>query len=123
MASLVVFALDPPCLAAFYQAVTGYSIDHSDTGGFRLRGESADIFLHAIPEEIAASIAVTTPPVSREDAAIKPVFDVPSLSNALAAVTEFGGVVTDRSFEYAGAVLHDVLDTEGNVLQLRWWQK
>jgi len=32
------------------------------------------------------------------------------------------GDKTDRSFEYAGAVLHDVLDTEGNVVQLRCWQ-
>jgi predicted enzyme related to lactoylglutathione lyase len=50
---------------------------------------------------------------------MKPVFDVKSLSKAEEQVTLRGGVVTKVTFTIDGLTRRDVLDPEGNVIQLR----
>ena len=60
-----------------------------------------------------------TPPEPREASAIKPVFDVESLEPALEAVVVKGGVDTGRAFSNDDSILHDVVDPDGNVIQLR----
>jgi predicted enzyme related to lactoylglutathione lyase len=47
------------------------------------------------------------------------VFDVDSLRAALEAVERNGGVVTGRTFSIDGLTRHDVLDPDGNIIQLR----
>ena len=50
---------------------------------------------------------------------MKPVFDVESLSTALERVTLLGGIVTERTFTLDGLTRQDIVDPEGNVVQLR----
>ena len=50
---------------------------------------------------------------------MKPVFDVESLSIALERVTPLGGIVTERTFTVDGLTRRDIVDPEGNVVQLR----
>ena len=46
-------------------------------------------------------------------------FDVESLEAALEQVEAKGGVVTAMTFSIDGLTRHDVLDPDGNVIQLR----
>jgi predicted enzyme related to lactoylglutathione lyase len=69
--------------------------------------------------ETSGDVRLFTPPSPRDDAALKPVFEVRSLSSALQDVAANGGVVTNRTFRFDGVTRHDVLDPDGNVIQLR----
>jgi predicted enzyme related to lactoylglutathione lyase len=122
MGSLVIFAVNVNALASFYEAVLGVSPTPKpgDTKkDIRLGGKGIELLIHSIPPKIAKTIVIKSPPAARDIAAMKPVFDVKSLSKAEEQVTLQGGVVTKVTFTLDGLTRRDVLDPEGNVIQLR----
>jgi predicted enzyme related to lactoylglutathione lyase len=119
MGSLVIFSVDVHRLAAFYEAVLEVSPTDEPSDDIRLLNDRVEVWIHSIPSHIANTIEITVPPEAREDSAVKPVFDVGSLEHALNEVRANGGVVTGRSFSLDGLTRHDVLDPDGNVIQLR----
>jgi predicted enzyme related to lactoylglutathione lyase len=119
MGALVIFARDVSRLAAFYESVLSLNPFEDSWGGIRLLDDKEEILIHPIPKAIAKTIDIQTPPRARENTAIKPVFNVVSLSACLEEVQRRGGVVTDQTFSLDGLTRHDVLDPEGNVVQLR----
>jgi predicted enzyme related to lactoylglutathione lyase len=122
MGSLVIFAVNVKALASFYEAVLGLSPSPKpgDTKkDIRLGGKGIELLIHSIPPKIAKTIVVKSPPSARDIAAMKPVFDVKSLSKAEEQVTLRGGVVTKTTFTLDGLTRREVLDPEGNVIQLR----
>lgn len=122
MNALVIFAVNVKALAGFYQAVLGLSpspMPGDSKKDIRLGGDDSELLIHSIPEQIAKSIVIESPPVAIEDAAMKPVFDVKSIDEALKQVSQLGGIVTKRTFTLNGLTRHDIVDPEGNVVQLR----
>ena len=119
MGALVVFSVDVGRLARFYEAVLEARPRLEPSGDIRLVGERDEVLIHAVPDRIARTIEISSPPRPRDGSPIKPVFDVDSLASALDAVHTTGGVVTDRAFSFGGLTRHDVLDPDGNVVQLR----
>ena len=119
MSSLVVFSVDVVRLADFYEAVLGAKPNHEPSGDIRLLSDREEVLVHSVPARIAKTIETRTPPEPREGSAIKPVFDVESLEAALEQVNSQGGVVTGRTFSIDGLTRHDVIDPDGNVIQLR----
>jgi len=118
----VIFAVNVKSMADFYQAVTGFSADPrpgDSTKDIRLGKGDEELLIHSIPPRIAKTIVIETPPLAREESAMKPIFDVDSLSSALEQVTLRGGLVTERTFTLDGLTRHDIVDPEGNVVQLR----
>jgi hypothetical protein len=119
MGSLVIFSIDVPRLAAFYETVLRARPTVESSGDIRLLTDREEILVHSVPPMIAKTIDIGTPPEPRDGSAMKAVFDVASLESALNDVQEKGGVVTSRTFSLDGLTSHDVLDPEGNVIQLR----
>jgi catechol 2,3-dioxygenase-like lactoylglutathione lyase family enzyme len=119
MASLVIFSIDVDRLATFYASLLGARRIGERSGDVRLRTERDEVLVHSVPAAIAEKIEVSVPPEPREGAAIKPVFEVASLDVALERVRGGGGVVTNHSFIHEGVARHDVMDPDGNVVQLR----
>jgi predicted enzyme related to lactoylglutathione lyase len=119
MGSLVVFSVDVTRCAAFYEKVLGLRVQPEAAGDIRLIGDGEEVLVHSVPEEIAKNIKISIPPSPRENSALKPAFDVASLEVALDQVRATGGVVTSRTFILVGLTRHDVLDPDGNVIQLR----
>jgi len=119
MGSLVIFTIDVGRLSAFYEAVLGARPVAEPSGDIRLSSDREEVLVHSIPATIAEGIVIENPPAPRENAALKPVFDVGSLEAALDAVRATGGVVTARRFSLDGLTRHDVVDPDGNVIQLR----
>ncbi len=119
MSSLVVFTINVRRLASFYEAVLGVKPVEEQSGDIRLSNDREEILIHSIPPQIAENIEISSPPTPREDSALKPVFDVASLGVALESVEAAGGVITSRTFSLGGLARHDVLDPDGNVVQLR----
>jgi hypothetical protein len=119
MSSLVVFSPNVPRLAVFYEAVLGATPLNEPSGDIRLVSERDEVLVHSIPEQVAKRIEVTSPPTPRAHSALKPVFDVASLAVALESVESTGGVATSQVFSLNGLTRHDVVDPDGNVIQLR----
>jgi predicted enzyme related to lactoylglutathione lyase len=122
MGALVIFAVNVKAVANFYEAVVGLSPcpkPGDSKNDLRLGDDGVELLIHSIPPRIAKTIVIESPPVAREDTAMKPVFDVKSLSEALVQVSLRGGIVTERTFTIDGLTRHDVVDPEGNVVQLR----
>ncbi len=119
MGSLVIFSVDVRRLADFYEAVLGVTPTNEDSGDIRLRNDREEVLVHSVPARVAKTISVQSPPEARDNSPIKPVFDVDSLQAALEAVERNGGVDTGRAFSMDGLTRHDVLDPDGNVIQLR----
>jgi predicted enzyme related to lactoylglutathione lyase len=119
MGSLVIFSVDVPRLAGFYQAVLGVMPTNEGSDDIRLRNDREEVLVHSVPAKVAKTISIQTPPEARDSSPIKPVFDVDSLEAALEAVELNGGVATGRTFSLDGLTRHDVLDPDGNVIQLR----
>jgi hypothetical protein len=119
MSSLVVFSINVRRLAVFYQTVLDAEPLDESSGDIRLINERDEVLIHSIPKKIAKDIEITSPPAPRENSALKPVFDVVSLERALGSVEATGGVITGRGFSFDGMKRQDVLDPDGNVIQLR----
>jgi predicted enzyme related to lactoylglutathione lyase len=122
MSSLVIFAVNVKALANFYEAVLGIAPlpkPGDSKSDVRLGNEAEELLIHSIPARIAKTIVIASPPVPRENAAMKPAFNVTSLSAALEQVSSLGGIVTNSTFTLNGLTRHDIVDPEGNVVQLR----
>lgn len=119
MSALVVFSVDVRRLATFYEAVLGSNPNVESSGDIRLLGDREEVLVHSLPASVAKTIKIKTPPEPRERSPFKPVFDVASLEAALQKVEPKGGVLTGRTFSIDGIARHDVLDPDGNVIQLR----
>ncbi len=117
----VVFAKDPACLAKFYAELLFMAVVHSAPDHVVLESPDIQLVLHAIPEQIAQSIAITSPPERRTETPIKLFFPVDSLSDARATAARLGGTLNPPEHEWdaAGVRACDGHDPEGNVLQLR----
>lgn len=118
-AGVLIYANDLPRLARFYCDVLGLRPTHVDADHHVLESAEVEIVLHAVPAVIADSIAITVPPVLREETAIKPFFTVPSLAAAREAAQHLGGAVYEEEWESRGFRIRNAHDPEGNVLQLR----
>jgi predicted enzyme related to lactoylglutathione lyase len=119
VSALVVFSVDVHRSAAFYEAVLEMTPTSESSGDIRLLNDREEVLIHSIPARIAKTIEIRIPPEPRDRSALKPVFNVGSLETALNEVRTMGGVVTDRTFSIDGLRRHDVLDPDGNVIQLR----
>jgi predicted enzyme related to lactoylglutathione lyase len=118
MASTAFFCVNPIKQGRFYEAVLGGNFSMNN-GVPIIKGESFEVLLLEIPDEIAKEIVIASPPAAREEVTIKPVFEVSELDEALRLVVGAGGVVTERTFTLDEFEHVDVLDTEGNVIQLK----
>jgi predicted enzyme related to lactoylglutathione lyase len=119
MSALVIFSVDVRRLGTFYERVLGLDPSVEESGDIRLRGEQEELLIHSIPERVANDIGLRVPPEPREECAVKPVFNVDSLEDSLDAVKVNGGGLTRRSFTLDGLTRHDVVDPDGNIIQLR----
>ncbi len=119
MGALVIFTTNVPRLARFYESVLAAEQTLESSGDIRVRNEHDEVLIHAARGGSVYSDSALGSSSPRADAALKPVFEVASLADALALVEHAGGSVTDFTFQIDGSTRHDVVDPDGNVLQLR----
>lgn len=117
----VLYAKDLGAVAAFYRHLLGVVPMAEHPTHVLLPIGSGRLWVHAIPEEYAADIAITRPPQRREENPIKLSLPVASLADARQVAVAHGGGVAeaDQAWEYDGTWHLDAWDPEGNVVQLR----
>jgi predicted enzyme related to lactoylglutathione lyase len=118
-AGVLVYAKAIERLAAFYENVAGMARLHATDELIVLQSPDMQLLVHRIPAHIAEGIVVASPPVRREDCAIKFFFTVASMVEATASVSRLGGTVFAEQWEGPGFVVNNACDPEGNVFQVR----
>lgn len=118
-AGAVIYVKDLARLSAFYQAVLGMALRHAEADHQVIESADLQLVIHAIPAQIADSFTIETPPVPRDEQAIKLFFTVDSLAQARARAHALGGEVGDAGWAGPGFVAHNAHDPEGNIFQLR----
>ena len=118
-AGLFIYAKNLERLASFYQALLGMDRAHQAPGLVVLRSSDLQITVNAIPVHIAAQVEISSPPVRRENAAYKFFFTVPSLDQATVTAASLGGEVLPEQWRGPGFVVHNAVDPEGNIFQVR----
>jgi predicted enzyme related to lactoylglutathione lyase len=86
-----------------------------------LESDAWTLTLVVVPEEIAARIHLADPAQARDDVPVKLAFAVPSIDDLRVALTELGGQIDPDvdPWDLRGLRHCDVIDPEGNVVQLR----
>ena len=107
-AGAVIYAKDLSRVTAFYREVAVLPVTHSEIDYAILESETFQRVVHAIPAGIAASIDVASPPMRREDAAVKLIFPVPSIDASRALAAMHGGALNPPEREPEGTKFHDV---------------
>ena len=116
---VLIYAKQLDSMSAFYQRVLAAREVHADAQHRVLRSADAELILHAIPPHIAAEICIESPPLPREEQAIKPFFTVASLAEAERVAVACGGRVHGPIWPGPGLRVRNVCDPEGNILHLR----
>jgi len=117
----VIYAKDLKRMAEFYERVVGMRVCRSAKDHIMLESGAFELVVLQVPPRIATTIAVTVPPVRREETPIKPVFFVESIARARQVAPECGGTVNaaQREWSFDGVTVCDGSDPEGNIFQLR----
>jgi predicted enzyme related to lactoylglutathione lyase len=120
-AGAVLYAKNLALVQAFYQFVIGLDVEHAEKDYVVLASPTFQLVVLTIPEHIASSIEVESPPRRRTETPIKLVFEVASISTARAVARLHGGELfpPEREWNFHGYRVCDGQDPEGNVVQFR----
>ncbi len=118
-AGVFVYAKNLERLSGFYESVLYMTRAHSTADIVVLRSPDLQITINAIPAHIAEHIELSTPPAHRDNVAYKFFYTVDSLSAARELVSSLGGQMLPEPYRGPGFVVHNVVDPEGNIFQLR----
>jgi predicted enzyme related to lactoylglutathione lyase len=120
-AGAVLYAKDIARISAFYATVAGLAETQRERDFIVFENAGFQFVVVAVPERIAATIAIADPPRRREETPIKLIFAVPDLDAARRIVADGGGAMNppDREWKFGAWRVCDGHDPEGNVFQLR----
>ena len=120
-AGAVLYAKHVERVSAFYARCCGLTVAHTQDDHVVLESPTFQLVIMAIPESIATSISIATPPIQREDTPIKLVFHVESIDAVRDVAAGLGGALNppEREWRYQGQRVCDGHDPEGTVVQFR----
>jgi len=118
----VLYAKDLTKLRDFYLALGGKVTDGDGGDYVVITSQVADLIVLQTPEHISSQIEISKPPKVRSGTPVKPIIEVLSMNQARKVVDAAGGSVLSGAdqWEFRGNLVQDIVDPEGNVVQL--WQ-
>jgi hypothetical protein len=116
----VLFTVNLRKLTHFNEQVVGMNVVKEASDHVAFESETFRLTVHEIPEQFAKSIVTTSPPVVREDSAIKLTFRIKDISRSRQTASELSGLVyvQEREWSNEEATTCDGYDRDGNVFQL-----
>ena len=118
-AGVLIYAKNLESISLFYEKLLGMKRLFADAGHHVIESADMQLIIHAIPEQFARDITISSPPELRENQAIKPFFTVSSLAEAERVAAELGGRVYGQNYSGPGFTVRNACDPEGNILQIR----
>lgn len=122
-AGALIYALDLERMSGFYRQVLGMRLLHADAEHQVIESDDLQLIVHAIPPPIAATITLASPPVPRDEQALKLFFTVTSLADAALRASALGGALFGPAYAGPGFEVRNGHDPEGNIFQLRELRK
>lgn len=116
MSAIVLWVSDINRQANFYSALLDAPITDKSEEFCAVGHERNTVFLHLLPERYRVSSDGLVP--AQEQVAIKPVFEVESIHEAIARATALELRVSGNVAKYGEVSYQDCLDPEGNVIQI-----
>jgi predicted enzyme related to lactoylglutathione lyase len=118
---LCVFAKNVEQVSLFYQQALKLKVQASDKTHDLLVGQNHEVVVHAISKAYAESINIESPPIRRDDVALKPTFVVDDLEVVRTAAKVNGGYLKPlkQAWRFRGYIVLDGCDPEGNVIQFK----
>ncbi len=119
--ALCVFAKNVEQVSLFYQQALKLKVQASDKTHDLLVGQNHEVVVHAISKAYAESINIESPPIRRDDVALKPTFVVDDLEVVRTAAKVNGGYLKPlkQAWRFRGYIVLDGCDPEGNVIQFK----
>lgn len=117
MTSIVLWVSDISRQANFYSALLDAPITDKSEEFCAVADERNSLLLHLLPEQYRVSSDGLVP--AQEEVAIKPVFEVSSIDEAIARAASYEIRVSGNLATYGQASYQDCIDPEGNVIQLK----
>lgn len=118
-AGLFIYAKDLNHLARFYERVLRMSTVHQTDELIILQSPDIQLIIHAMPQHIADGVTISSPPVPREQTALKFFFTVPSISVARDLAVALGGEIFTEQWSGPSFHVRNACDPEGNIFQIR----
>lgn len=119
--SAVIYAKNKDTVAEFYRSTLSLTVEEADAGFTLLTGPGIELSVVQIPEQIARTFSVASPPEVRESTPLKCSFLVSSFEAVRQAAARTGGSLKplEAAWSWRGALHLDGNDPEGNVVQFR----
>ena len=117
MTSIVLWVSNIDRQANFYSALLAAPMRDKSDEFCAVGDETNEVLLHLLPEQYRVSSPDLLP--AQEEVAIKPIFEVPSIDEAVVRATAFDLRVSGSVAQYGEASYQDCIDPEGNVIQLK----
>ena len=120
-AGAVLYAKNLAQVKAFYEAVLNLNLEHAENDHVVFASEAFQLVILKVPERIASSIEIESPPRRRTETPVKLVFEVASIAATRAIAHDHGGELLppEREWNFQGYRVCDGQDPEGNVVQFR----
>lgn len=117
----VLYAKDVARVSAFYETLMGLEVRDVEADHVVLESRLFQLVIVAMPEPLAASIHIDTPPSRRTDTPIKLSFVVADIASARSVAETLGGALNpaEQEWEFQDCIICDGHDPEGNVVQFR----
>ncbi len=116
----VLYVVDLDRMTAFYRDALGLEPAGSHDGGADLLCAGSVLHLVQVPAAVAATIEIALPAERREETPIKLLLPVADVAVSARRAAAGGGQVDEdaQPWEWQGTLRLDVVDPEGNVVQL-----
>lgn len=118
-AGLFLYAKDLGRVVGFYESILGMSKLHVSDDMVVLQSQGVQLIVHRIPAHIAAEFEIASPPILREESAMKFFFTIPSIDSVRPVAAELGGMILDTIYRDPGFHVCNAYDPEGNIFQVR----
>lgn len=118
MTKIVLWVSDMDAQIAFYSALLGLEVGARSEGFVELTSKDNSLLLHELPAEYRVAVPLTAQSTAQTDVAIKPVFLVADVEAARKLVAGSLATFADQAVTYGSSKYLDVVDPEGNVIQI-----
>lgn len=118
MSKIVLWVSDLSTQRDFYERLFGVSNSYITEGFSSVTHVSNTVLLHELPKEYAARVPLTHQLKVQEEVAIKPVFTVDSIDEAVLRMNNTFATIKGTKSIYGTSTYLDIIDPEGNVIQI-----
>lgn len=119
MSKIVLWASDVRNQAGFYSLLFGVEVPQIEANFADVSDGMNSVLLHGLPSAFASETSLTTPLPAQDDVAIKPVFTVRSIDEAVSRIASTLALIDTQRSQYGAYEYQDVIDPEGNRIQIQ----